>query len=122
MNALGHELFFMAFCFVVFVFVSLFLDGAFGVFRLGLMKFPEGCCVFGAFLGCIGCKFRTAGCAAGFHFFGLLLGERGDFFGMSFGGSFGFFLFLGKFSAANESIGLCFCRGFLVFRFYKVRG
>jgi hypothetical protein len=94
----------------------------FGVFRLGLMKLPEGCGMFGTFLSRIGCKFRASGRAACFHFFGFLLGERGDLFGMNFSGLFGLFLFIGKLSAANQSIGFRFCGGFLVFSFYKVRG
>jgi hypothetical protein len=41
---------------------------------------------------------------------------------MIFSGLFGFLLFIGKFSAANESIGFRLCSGFFVFRFYKVSG
>jgi hypothetical protein len=122
MNALRYELFFMSFCFVVFVFLSLFLDDVFGVFSLGLMKFPEGCGVLGAFLRRIGCKFRAASGAACFHFFAFLVGERGNLSRMNFSTFFGFFLFVGKLSAANEGIGFRFCGGFFVFSFHKVSG
>jgi hypothetical protein len=106
MNALGFEALFMAFCFVCIFLVTLFLvsfflGDVFGMFRLGLMKFPEGCGVLGTFLGRIGCKFRATSRAAGFHFFGFLFGKRCDLFGMNFSGLFGFFLFIGKFGAAN---------------------
>lgn len=41
---------------------------------------------------------------------------------MNFSRFLGLFLFVDKFSAANECIGFRFCRGFFVFRFDKVSG
>ena len=117
MKTRAFELLFLDFFFVP------FFGDVFAVFRLSIVKFPEGCGVFGAFLRRVRCEFRSVGGAAGFHLFGFLLGKRGDFFGMNFSSLFGFFfLFLDKFSAANERVGLRFCRGFFVFSLHKVSG
>lgn len=122
MNAPSLELFFVAFFFVPFFLMILFLSDVFSVFRLGLMEFPEGCGVFGAFLSHVGFEFSPAGSAAGFHFLGFLLRKRGNLFRMNFSSFFGLFLFIGKFCAANERISFRFCRGLFVFGFHKVSG
>lgn len=122
MNAPSLELFFVTFFFLPFFLVILFLGDVFTVFRLGIMEFPEGCGVFGGFLSRISSKFRAVGRAAGFHFFGILLGKRGDLFRMDFSSFFALFLFIGKFCAANERIGFRFRRGLFVFGFHEVSG